>query len=112
MIKEHDDWRVMLDVENLEDAGVLEDRLAGETPTSIASNIACVEIEHKLERQIKEPEALKLPEAATRAMNLGHFFESRYVNMNRLYLFGPWTFNLQRVADCLGNFVDASFPGS
>ena len=47
MIKEHDDWRVMLDVENLEDAGVLEDRLAGETPTSIASNIACVEIEHK-----------------------------------------------------------------
>ncbi|KAJ5879117.1 hypothetical protein N7455_002582 [Penicillium solitum] len=53
-----------------------------------------------------------LPEAATRAINLWRFFKSRYVNMNRLYLFGPRTLDLKRVADCLGNFVDAPFPGS
>ncbi|KUM61225.1 hypothetical protein ACN42_g5890 [Penicillium freii] len=53
-----------------------------------------------------------LPQAVTRAINLWRFFESRYVNMNRLYLFGPRTLDLHRVADCLGDFVDTPFPGS
>lgn len=47
MVNERDDLKVMLDIENLEDTGALEDRLAGGTPTPIASNIARVEIDHK-----------------------------------------------------------------
>lgn len=46
MVNEHDDWKVM-DIEILEDTGVLEDRLAGGTLTPVASNIACVEIDRK-----------------------------------------------------------------
>lgn len=46
MVNEYDNLKVMLDVENLEDTGALEGRLAGVTPTPIASNIACVEIDH------------------------------------------------------------------
>ncbi|KAJ5944468.1 hypothetical protein N7516_004636 [Penicillium verrucosum] len=50
--------------------------------------------------------------ASTRAIDLWRFFRSRYVNMNRLYLFGPRTFDLPRVTNCPGNFVDTPFPGS
>lgn len=68
MVNEHDDWEVMLDIEILEDTGVLEDRLAGGILTPVASSITYVEIARKsllllilesskFERQILKPKA-------------------------------------------------------